>query len=283
MIHAGLVLEGGGMRGMYTAGVLDFLIEKNMVFENCYGVSAGACHLCSYISKQHKRAFHAGLDFNNDRHYCGYGSLLTTGDYFNVKTAYDLIPNKYLPYDYKEAARYEGNAFAAVTNIVTGQPEYFPLREMHHDIIYVRASSSLPILSRNVEINGKLYLDGGISDPIPIRHSLAEGNKKNLVVITKPVGYVRKPSGMLGLIQMKYKRKYPEMCKRMETRHTDYNETMRFIEEQEKAGNLLVLRPQEPDDIGRIEKDRAKLEALYQKGYDDAATNYEKMMTFFAE
>ena len=282
MIHAGLVLEGGGMRGLYTAGVIDFLIEKDIVFENSYGVSAGACYLCNYMSKQFKRSYHAGIDFNNDGRYCGVRSLLLTGDYFNVKTAYDLVPNKFLPYDYKQASKFEGKAYATVTNIVTGKPEYLRMKEMHHDILYVRASASLPLMARNVEINGNLYLDGGVSDPIPIRHAIAEGNEKNLVVITKPVGYVRKPSSMLGLIKARYLRKYPELCKRMETRHTDYNETMAFIEEQEKAGKIFVLRPQEPDDIKRIEKDKDKLEKLYQKGYDDAKANYEKMMAFFA-
>ena len=119
MVQAGLVLEGGGMKGIYTAGVLDFFMEKDLYFQNVYGVSAGACHLCSYISRQPKRAYHVSLDYLKDKNYCSMRSLLTTGDLFNVKMCYDTIPNKLLPYDYKEAARYEGNAYAVVRQIMS--------------------------------------------------------------------------------------------------------------------------------------------------------------------
>lgn len=279
MIHAGLVLEGGGMRGMYTTGVLEFFLEKNLEFENCYGVSAGACQMCSYISKQPGRAYHAVMDYVGDPEYCSFKSLITTGNMFNVKMCYELIPDKYLPYDYKTAANYPGNAFAVATNIVTGEPEYLPVRELHHDITAIQASASLPLLSKNVHYNGKLLLDGGISDAIPVKHSIACGNQKNVVVLTKAVGYKRKPSSHLGLIKLAYL-KYPKIYELMARRHIDYNDVLHYIEEEEKKGNLFVLRPQEPDDIGRIEKDKNKLDALYRKGYEDARVNYEKMMSY---
>lgn len=282
MINAGLVLEGGGMRGVYTAGVLDFFIEKEIEFSNCYGVSAGACHLCSYISKQYKRAYHAGIDFVDDAEYCGMKSLILTGDFFNTKMCYEKIPNELLPYDYKTAANYPGNAFAVVTNVVTGKAEYLPIRELHHDITAVRASASLPVLSKNVSYQGNLYLDGGISDAIPIRHSIEQGNTKNVVVLTKPVGYVRKPSSHLGIIKLLYL-KYPKIYELMAKRHIAYNDVLHFIEEEEKEGRIFVLRPQEPDDIGRIEKDVSKLEALYQKGYQDALKNYDNMMSYLGQ
>ena len=152
MIDCGLVLEGGGMKGMYTAGVLEYFMEKELYFKNCYGVSAGACHLCSYISKQRKRAYRVALDYLNDKNYCSMYSLVTTGDLFNADMCYNTIPNKLDPYDYKAAAKYEGNAYAVVTNIRTGEAEYMPLREMHRDTIAVRASASLPLVSRNVKI-----------------------------------------------------------------------------------------------------------------------------------
>lgn len=279
MVQAGLVLEGGGMKGVYTAGVLDFFMEKDLYFANCYGVSAGAIHLCSYISKQHKRAYRASLDYLDDKNYCGVKSLLTTGDFFNVKMCYDDIPNKHDPYDYKTAVKYEGNAYAVVTNIRTGEAEYMPMREMHRDILAVRASASLPLLSRNVKIGEEYYLDGAMADSIPIRRAIADGNEKNVVILTKEVGFVRKPSSNLGFLKLRYK-KYPKVYELMANRHHMYHDTLAFLEEEEAEGRVFVIRPQVAGDVGRIEKNRAKLEALYQIGYEDAKNCYERLMAF---
>lgn len=279
MIDAGLVLEGGGMKGSYTAGVLDFFMEKDLYFSNCYGVSAGAIHLCSYISKQKKRAYRVSLDYLDNKDYCSVKNLITTGDLFNAKFCYDDIPNRLDPYDYKTAAKYEGNAYAVVTNIRTGKPEYKPLREMHKDILAVRASASLPLVSKNVKIGNQYYLDGGFSDAIPIKHSIAEGNKKNVVVLTKEVGFVRKQASNLGLIKLCYM-KYPKVYELMANRHISYNETTRFIEEEEKAGRIFVIRPQVPTNIGRLEKNREKIENIYKMGYEDAKKSYENLMKY---
>lgn len=279
MIDAGLVLEGGGMKGSYTAGVLDFFMEKDLYFSNCYGVSAGAIHLCSYISKQKKRAYRVSLDYLDNKDYCSVKNLITTGDLFNAKFCYDDIPNRLDPYDYKTAAKYEGNAYAVVTNIRTGKPEYKPLREMHKDILAVRASASLPLVSKNVKIGNQYYLDGGFSDAIPIKHSIAEGNKKNVVILTKEVGYVRKQASNLGLIKLCYM-KYPKVYELMANRHISYNETTRFIEEEEKAGRIFVIRPQVPTNIGRLEKNREKIENIYKMGYEDAKKSYENLMKY---
>ena len=284
MIDHGLVLEGGGMKGMYTAGVLEYFMEKELYFANCYGVSAGACHLCSYISKQKKRAYRVALDYLNDKNYCGMYSLMTTGDLFNAKMCYDTIPNKLDPYDYKAAAKYEGNAYAVVTNIRTGEAEYMPLREMHKDTIAVRASASLPLISRNVKIGDEYYLDGGIADAVPIRKAIADGNRKNVVILTKEVGYVRKPASpsMQSMIRLRYA-KYPKVYELVSDRHARYNETLRFLDEEEKAGRAFVIRPRRPNDIGRIEKDRTKLETLYQLGYHDAQKRYGELLEFLGK
>ena len=202
-----------------------------------------------------------------------------TGDLFNVKMCYEDIPNKLDPYDFKTAAKYEGNAYAVVTNIRTGEPEYMPLREMHRDIIAVRASASLPMVARNVKIGEEYYLDGGVADAVPIRHAIADGNQKNVVILTKEVGYVRQPASNLGIMKLRY-RKYPKVYELMANRHNAYNETLSFLEEEERAGRAFVIRPKEANDIGRIEKDRNKLEVLYQIGYEDAKNCYEDMMEF---
>ena len=164
MIKAGLVVEGGGMRGVYSSGVLDFFIEKDLFFENNYGVSAGACHLCSYLAKQYKRAFRVNVDYLNDKRYCSVHSLLKTGNLFGAEMLYDIIPNELDLFDYDTYNKNESNFYVVITDINTGKPEYVKIGDLKKDIIYVRASSSLPLLAKNVKINDKEYLDGGISD-----------------------------------------------------------------------------------------------------------------------
>lgn len=279
MVQAGLVLEGGGMKGIYTAGVLDFFLDKNIMFSSVYGVSAGACHMCSYLSKQRGRALDVNVDYLDVKKYCSVESLLTTGDLFNVDTCYRLIPDYLHPYDHDTFEQYQGKAYSVVTNIETGRPEYLRLRDMRKDIIKVRASASLPLVSRNVKIDGKYYLDGGISDAIPLQKSIVDGNLKNVVVMTKEVGFVRKPSTQLGLIKARYL-KYPKVYDLMLERHINYNNTLEYIERQQENGQAFVIRPKKVSDVGRIEKDKEKLIALYEEGYQDAADCYEELKAY---
>jgi len=282
MIQAGLVLEGGGMKGMYTCGVLDFFLEKQLLFSNCYGVSAGACHLCSYLSGQKKRAYRVGINYLHCRDYCSVRSLLRTGDLFNRDFCYDLIPNYLDPYDFEGFERYQGKAYAVATDIVTGRPAYLRLRKMERDIEAVRASSSLPLVSRNVKIGEGLYLDGGLSDSIPIRKSIADGNEKNVVVLTKEEGYRKTKTTMLPLIRIAYLR-YPKVYELMKNRHISYNHTLDYLEEQAREGRAFILRPQRASGIGRIEKDEEKLEALYWQGYEDARTQYKALLDYLGQ
>lgn len=279
MYQAGLVLEGGGMKGMYTAGVLDFFLDKGIEFSSVYGVSAGACHMCSYLSKQRGRSLDVGTDYLDSRKYCSVHSLLTTGDLFNVKTSYYLIPEYLNPYDYAAFDRYAGRAYAVVTNIVTGKPEYLRLKDMKKDIEAVRASASLPLVSRNVKIGNKLYLDGGMTDAIPIRKSILSGNRKNVVILTKEEGFVRKPTTHLELLKLRYL-KYPKVAEVMAERHITYNDTMAYLEEQQANGQAFVIRPKNKSDVGRIEKDAEKLKALYEEGYRDAEANFELLINY---
>ena len=202
MHQAGLVLEGGGMKGVYTAGVLDFFLDKGIEFSSVYGVSAGACHMCSYLSKQRGRAFAVNVDYLDSSDYCSMKSLLTTGDLFNVDMCYHRIPEQLNPYDYGAFERYEGRAYSVATNIETGMPEYFRIRDMKADIDKIRASASLPLVSRNVMIQGKPYLDGGISDAIPLQKSIIDGNMRNVVIMTKEEGYVREPFTRLDIVAL---------------------------------------------------------------------------------
>lgn len=282
MIKAGLVVEGGGMRGVYSAGVLDFFIEKDLFFENNYGVSAGACHLCSYLAKQYKRAFRVNVDYLNDKRYCSVHSLLKTGNLFGAEMLYDIIPNELDLFDYDTYNKNESNFYAVITDINTGKPEYVKIGDLKKDIIYVRASSSLPLLAQNVKINDKEYLDGGISDSIPIKKSIADGNKKNIVILTRDNTYRKNKNSLMPVMKLKYK-KYPNFVKSMADRHIVYNETLDFIKELEKNGDVFVIRPKKPVTIGRTEKNREKLEALYNDGYNDAKDCYEELLKYLGK
>jgi len=279
MYEAGLILEGGGFKGAYTTGVLDYFLEKEVAFTSCYGVSAGAIHMCSYLAGQKGRGLRTSTDYLDDKRYCGMYSLLTTGDYFGVDFCYREVLTKLDPIDNDAFLKQHSKAYAVMTNIESGKPRYYQIKDLYKDVVAVQASSSLPLLSRNVMIDGKPYLDGGISDSIPIRKSIRDGNLKNVVILTKEDGYVRQKSSMLGLMKIKYS-KYPELYERMAKRHRVYNKTMGFVEEERKAGRAFVIRPKQPLNIGRIEKNAEKLRQIYRIGYEDAKASYPQMLEF---
>ncbi len=282
MIQAGLILEGGGMKGVYTSGVLDFFLEKKLEFSHCYGVSAGACNLCSFLSKQKKRGYRSLTEYMDNKRYCGVYSLITDGNIFNSKFAYDLVPNYLLPFDYETYQQYPGKAYAVATNIETGKAEYLDMMDMEYVMKAIQASASLPLVSRNVEYKGGLYLDGGIADSIPIQRSILDGNCKNVVILTKEKGYRRKPAGHLPLLKAVY-RKYPKVYELMKERHNAYNETMDYLIRQVENGQAFIIQPQQKNTINRIEKDTNKMEALYNNGYTDAKNCYDSLMTYLGE
>jgi predicted patatin/cPLA2 family phospholipase len=282
MIEGGLILEGGGMRGLFTVGVLDFFMDKNIEFSNVYGVSAGACHMTSYIAGQRGRAYDISVDYLDTRWYCGIPSLLSTGNLFNTAIAYDLIPKDLNPFDYEKYAQYKGNAYAVVTDVETGKPEYFRLKDCRdEDMKKLRASASLPLVARMVEIEGKKYLDGGLSDAIPIERSIMSGNEKNVVILTKEVGYVRTPipSYELATLKLRYA-KYPHIWKLMRNRDIRYNKQMEYVQQMEKEGKAFVIRPQKKDDTKRIDKNPDHLRKLYEDGYSEAEKNYKRLMEY---
>lgn len=235
--------------------------------------------MCSYLSKQKGRALAVSLDYLDSKKYCSVESLLTTGDLFNVDMCYHLIPDYLYPYDNEAFKQYQGKAYSVVTNIETGRAEYLRVRDMKSEIDKIRASASLPLVSRNVKIDGKYYLDGGISDAIPLQKSILDGNRKNIVIMTKEVGYIRKPAEHLGVIGLRYL-KYPKVYELMQERHIAYNNTLEYIERQQKEGQAFVIRPQKPGRVGRIEKDKDKLRALYDQGYEEAAACYEQLKEY---
>ncbi len=275
----GLVLEGGGMRGLYTAGILDFFIDKGIYFKNCVGVSAGVCHATSYYCKQRGRAFHVSVDYLDDKNYCGAYSLLTTGNFFNVDMVYGKIPQRLYPLDNAAFKKSEVNLYAAVTNCRTGRAEYLKIKDVYKDLKAVRASASLPLMAHKVEIDGEKYLDGGISDSIPIKKSVELGFKKNMVILTQPRDYKKSPNSLYGVIKIKYF-KYKGLLESIKNRHLVYNDTLEYIYKQEKEGNIFIISPEKPLGIGRTEKNKSKLEEIYKLGYSDGERYYNNLIEF---
>lgn len=270
MIYDGaVVFEGGGMRGSYTCGVIDSFLDNDIEFCACYAVSSGTCHASSYLSKQRGRAQRVLMDYLDDERFFGFKSLVKTGNLFGVEMMYDTIPKYLDPYDYETFKKYPGNFYSVAFNCVTGKPDYLKVKEMENEWMKVCASSSLPIISKPVEIDGGIYFDGGIGDSIPVNKALEDGNKKVVLVLTQAKGYVKHKDKTLPLLKAVY-RKYPDLAARVADRHTRYNETMKFINEQEELGNIFVIRPKKPVNIGRLETNKDKLKAIYLEGLQDA-------------
>lgn len=279
MYEAGIVLEGGGMRGFFTAGVLDCFMDNDIYFRNLYGVSAGICHGCSYASRQRGRALELNTKYRSDRRYAGFYSLVTTGDYFGREFQLQTIPKQLMPYDY-DAFRNSGmNFYAVATNCETGKAEYLRIQDMDKEIDKIWASSTLPLLSRMVEIDGKKYLDGGVADSIPVNRAVRDGNKRVVVVLTRDMEYRKKKNELMALIKIRYK-KYPKLVEAVENRHRIYNKTLAYIRKLEEDGKIIVIRPQQRVEIGRLEKDTEKLRELYQNGYDTAEKMMDRMKAY---
>lgn len=282
MEKVGLILEGGGMRGVFTTGVLDCFLDNGIEFGEIIGVSAGACHACSYISKQRKRARDICVNYIDDKRYCSIYSLITTGDMFGVQFAYHEIPDVLYPFDHETYNSSETKLYSTVTNVESGKAEYHLLKDMNEDIDNLRASASLPFVSRIVDINGNKYLDGGIIDSIPLKKIEEDGYAKNIVVLTQPKEYRKSENKIAWLAKVLY-RKYPKMYNLLKNRHLAYNEEIEYIDEQEARGNILVIRPQESLNVSRIEKDKTKLEAIYQLGYEVTKNQIDEILKFIRE
>ena len=279
MENAALVLEGGGMRGLYTVGVTDCLLEHGILIKDVYGVSAGACQGCNYLAGQVRRGERVWTGYLDDKRYCSVYSLIHTGDLFGADMCYNIIPNRLDPYDYEAYRRNVGTFTIVVTNCLTGQAEYFTPKDLVGSMEIVRASASLPLVSNMVMIGGVPYLDGGVADAIPLAKSISDGHEKNILVLTRQPGYRKEPDGAMKLYELKYRR-YPALIEALKTRHERYNAALDLIEAEEKAGRALVIRPATKPDVGRVEKDAAKLHALRDEGYKQTEAMIDTIRDF---
>ena len=279
MYSSALILEGGGMRGVYTAGILDYFMEKKLDFSSVYGVSAGALNGANFKSKQIGRSVNVFTSYMGDENYAGPKHLLKTGNWFNNDFAYGVIPNLLDRVDYEGFKNSPVSLFAVLSNIDTGKAEYIQVTDAFRQMDVLRASASLPILSKPVSINGARYLDGGVCDSIPLRKSVADGNEKNVVILTRDKSYV-KSLGSNRVVADTLYRKYPDFATAMKNRHIIYNSQTKYVNAMENEGKAFVIRPKEPVEIGRLEKDKKKLWALYHQGFEDGKECFEQLVEY---
>jgi len=265
-----LVMEGGAMRGMFTCGVLDVLMENGISFDGAVGVSAGATFGCNIKSRQIGRALRYNKKYCKDKRYHSIRSLLTTGDIYNVPFCYDELPYKLDKWDIETFSKNPMEFYCVATDINTGKPVYHKCETGgKEDIIWIQASASMPLVSRPVEIDGEVYLDGGISDSIPLKFMEGLGYDKILVIETQPKDYVKGRQKYMPLVRWML-RKYPNMIKAMEERYLMYNEQKRYVREKEEKGEIEVIRPLAPLNISPVETDEKELERVYQLGRAEA-------------
>ena len=279
-MKTGLILEGGAMRGIFSAGVMDVMMENGIRFDGIVGVSAGAAFGVNYKSGQIGRAIRYNAKYCHDKRYCGIGSLLKTGNLFNTDFCYGEVPLKLDIFDFDAFEKDPTTFYITCTDVESGKPVYHEYTGRNdHGFDWIRASASLPLVSQIVEIDGAKLLDGGISDSIPVAYFESIGYTKNVVILTQPQNYRKEKNRMLPLIRMKY-RKYPNLIKALENRHLMYNAELELIAKQEKRGELFVIRPESPLPVKRAEKDPAKLEACYEIGRQTAEKELERLNAF---
>ncbi|KKB42510.1 patatin-like phospholipase family protein [Bacillus thermotolerans] len=282
MLDTGLILEGGGMRGLYTAGILESFMEQDLYFPYVIGVSAGACMAASYLSRQPGRNKEVNIGFAGDKRYLSFRNFITKRELFGMDFLFEEIPERYVPFDYETYKNSPEKFVIAATDCTTGEAVYFE-KDQHADHLttLLRASSSLPFIAPSVAYDNRLLLDGGIVDPIPVKKAQNDGYKKNIIVLTKPPGYRKQPPGrMSSFIKSK---KYPVINKLLATRYKLYNDTLDYIYSEEEKGNVFIIQPSVAMPVGRVEKNKEKLERLYELGRQDAQSQMEKLQRFLSK
>lgn len=276
----GLILEGGAMLGLFSAGVLDVFMENGIRFDGAIGISAGAVFGCNYKSRQIGRAIRYNKKYGKDKRYCSLRSLLLTGDLYGVKFCYDELPNKLDVFDADTFANDPTEFYVGATDAETGRAVYHRCTDgKRRDMRWIRASGSMPILSRPVKIGGRELLDGGMSDSIPFEFMERHGYNRNVIILTKPDGYRKKPMRGSPLIKLCL-RKHKGAAEALLERSKMYNRQLEGVKEREEAGISLVIRPSESLGISRTENDPEKLERVYQTGRRTALEKLPEVIAF---
>ena len=275
----GLVLEGGGMRGLFSAGVLDALLElKELSVNGIVGVSSGALFGVNYVSKQKERAVRYNKKYADDKRYMGLYSWITTGNAVNKDFAFYELPYKLDVFDNETFKKAETDFYVVMTNVESGKPEYVLIEDAFAQMEYLRATSALPFASKIIEINGKKYLDGGISDSIPIDFCESLGYDKIIAVLTRPEGTYKEDK--LGFLYKLVYRKYPNLVKSLLNMATDYEKVLAKIKDLENKGKIFVVRPPEVLKIGRLEKNRDKIQKVYDIGLNTGLKELDNIVKY---
>ena len=279
-MKTGLIMEGGAMRGMFTAGVLDVLMENGLVTDGAIGVSAGAVFGCNYKSHQIGRVIRYNTEYCNDKRYASFKNLLKTGNLYSEQFCYHEVPEKLDPFNEAAFAASPMDFFVVCTDVKTGEPIYHKCRKGDaEDVRWMEASASMPLAAKIVKIGHYGLLDGGVADSIPVRFFESIGYKRNLIILTQPKGYTKKKNKFLPAIRAKYFR-YPAFVEAVADRHERYNETLSYISMLEQAGKDYVIRPPIPLEIGAMERDPAQLRRVYETGRAVAQIQVEKIRDF---
>ncbi len=284
MNKIGLVLEGGALRAMFSCGVTDVLMENGIHFDGMIGASAGACFGCNVKSGQIGRAIRFNMKYAGDKRYCSWQSFLKTGNMFNQEFGYRTIPYELDPFDFEAFKASPMEFYAVATDVTTGYPVYKKISDLSDKgsddgMKWLMASAAMPLVQKVVEIKGLKLLDGGSSDSIPLKHLEQLGYSKNLVVLTQPKNFVKKPNKAIFLMKL-FLGKYPNFIRTMQKRHIMYNEETKYVFEQEKLGNVLVICPEKPLGISRTEKNPDELKRIYEEGRKIALSQLEKIKKF---
>lgn len=273
-------MEGGAMRGMFTAGVIDVMMEHSIAFDGAIGVSAGAAFGCNYKSKQIGRVIRYNTRFCQDPRYGGLRVLLKEGNFYSKQFCYEDVPLIYDVFDFDTYERDPMDFYVVATDVDTGKAEYHILADRNdHGFEWIRASASMPLVSRMVEIDGRKYLDGALADSIPVQFFESIGYDRNIVILTQPLGFRKKRDPLYPLMKQYY-RKYPKLVEAIATRHEVYNASLDHIAQQEKNGHLLVIRPLEKLPIGRTDNDPDKLRQVYETGRSIAEHRIKEIKEF---
>lgn len=281
-MKTGLVLEGGAMRGLFSAGVTDVLMENGVVFDGVIGVSAGACFGCNVKSRQAGRVIRYNKAMAHEWRYASLRSLLTTGDYFGGEFCYHYMPRHIDIFDKQTYDNDPSEFWCVCTDVETGEAVYKHFDTVDDEMLeYIRASASMPVVSKVVEIGGRKLLDGGITDSIPLRFFQCQGYEKNVVVLTQPEGYVKTHNRLLPLMKP-FIRKYPSLVHALDTRHEMYNAQTAYVSGEENAGRAFVIRPAEALKIGHVSHDPAEMQATYDQGRRQAMASLDSLKCFLA-
>lgn len=277
----GLVLEGGAMRGLFSAGVIDVLMEHNIWPDGTIGVSAGAAFGCNMKSKQPGRVISYNKKLAHDWRYASLRSLITTGDYFGGEYAYHYIPFHVDPIDSETFRKNPMEFWCVCTNVGSGKPHYQKLERVDYDCLeYIRASASMPMFAKVVSIHGKRFLDGGIADSVPLRFFQEQGYEKNIVVLTQPANYRKQSNKLMPLIRA-WLHRYPKIIKALRERHIVYNGQLDYVRAEEKKGHTFVICPKEPLTIGHISHNPQQMQATYDLGRQAALERIDDIKAFF--